>query len=770
MDELNIMSEALRLAGLGWHLFPTKSGDKRPLTGLAWRAEATTDPAKLAAWFGSGSRNLACAIPEGAMVLDIDPDGLAEFGGLAEAFDGPKARTPRGGWHLYCRAPEGVIVKNQAGQIAPGLDTRTIGGYVVAAPSTIDGRRYEWAEPLAVSPADLPACPGWLADRLRGLDRSTQEARESSPRQKSRQDQESESLNPPTTPKPSHKSYGETALRCECAKVNSAPEGTRNNQLNESALKVARLVAGGHLDESDARGALLEAALAAGLDERESAATIVSGFREGLKHPRTPAPRGTATQSTADEGNEELHTEAEWIDFPTDLLPSPIREYVTLGANAIGCSSAYIANPLLALIGAAAGTTRCLEVKRTWREFPILWALNLGESGTAKTPALEFASAPAMRAQAAAFAEHDREMKLHEAELQDYEAAVAQWKKGKCERPEKPPEPPCTRYVIKNATIEAVAPIMLDNPRGVTLVADELATWLGSFDRYRASGGGDSAHWLSLHKPQPLIVDRRTAKRLHVPLAVSAVTGGIQPGVLKRSMTGNHTESGLLARLLVCHPPRERRIWRDDDIDVSNDRRVNNLFEALYRMQHAEPDYLDSEGKPPAPIVVTMSEAARSAWVEFYNYHNTEAMALGGAMAAAWSKLEGYALRLSLIHHLIRVASQDGGLAFDNVLDAESMEAGIGLAGWYANEARRVYRELGASSNDAGVFDLLGWVLDQGGGAKVRDLMRAKRYLFPTSEKAVEAMQKLVDDGLAVWTSDRAIHLMPEAMGAKLAG
>ncbi len=304
MDELNTLNEALRLAGLGWHLFPLRAGAKTPR--IKWRDEATTDPDRLREWFSKGGlSNIGLAIPEGAMVLDIDPDGLAEFGGLAEAFDGPKARTPRGGWHLYCRAPEGVIVKNQAGQIAPGLDTRTIGGYVVAAPSTIDGRRYEWAEPLAVSPADLPACPGWLADRLRGLDRSTQEARESSPRQKSRQDQESESLNPPTTPKPSHKSYGETALRCECAKVNSAPEGTRNNQLNESALKVARLVAGGHLDESDARGALLEAALAAGLDERESAATIESGFREGLKHPRTPAPRGTATQSTADEGNED---------------------------------------------------------------------------------------------------------------------------------------------------------------------------------------------------------------------------------------------------------------------------------------------------------------------------------------------------------------------------------------------------------------------------------------------------------------------------------
>jgi hypothetical protein len=36
-------------------------------------------------------------------------------------------------------------------RIAPGIDYRGRGGYVVAAPSIVDGRRYGWVVPLDLS-------------------------------------------------------------------------------------------------------------------------------------------------------------------------------------------------------------------------------------------------------------------------------------------------------------------------------------------------------------------------------------------------------------------------------------------------------------------------------------------------------------------------------------------------------------------------------------------------------------------------------------------
>src|SRR5690606_10390735 len=60
--------------------------------------------------------------------------------------------------------------------------------------------------------------------------------------------------------------YGEAALADECRKVATALHGTRNEQLNKSTFALAQLVAGGEMDEIEARRRLEGAAIASGLD------------------------------------------------------------------------------------------------------------------------------------------------------------------------------------------------------------------------------------------------------------------------------------------------------------------------------------------------------------------------------------------------------------------------------------------------------------------------------------------------------------------------
>jgi hypothetical protein len=50
--------------------------------------------------------------------------------------------TPSGGLHLYFRLPDGIKVGNSAGKLAPGVDTRSDGGYVLAPGSMIDSKPY----------------------------------------------------------------------------------------------------------------------------------------------------------------------------------------------------------------------------------------------------------------------------------------------------------------------------------------------------------------------------------------------------------------------------------------------------------------------------------------------------------------------------------------------------------------------------------------------------------------------------------------------------
>src|SRR5262245_9724820 len=158
--------------------------------------------------------------------------------------------------------------------------------------------------------------------------------------------------------------------------------------------------------------------------------------------------------------------------FPVHALPEPVRGFVDAGARAIGCDPSYLALPLLTAIAAAIGNTRRLELKRGWSAPPILWGAIVGESGTAKTPAFRLAVRPVRDRQQKALERHAEEIKRYEADLARWEKDMATWKRKKGaagEPPEKPDPPQAERFIVSDTTVEALAPILLANPRGVLL-------------------------------------------------------------------------------------------------------------------------------------------------------------------------------------------------------------------------------------------------------------------------------------------------------------
>jgi hypothetical protein len=99
------------------------------------------------------------------------------------------------------------------------------------------------------------------------------------------------------SPSPAHagdrrRRYFLAALRDELAEVASAPApapgrpGARNDTLNRAAFRLAQLAVDGAGTLDELEHYLLDAALAAGLDELEARATIASGLRAGQQHPR----------------------------------------------------------------------------------------------------------------------------------------------------------------------------------------------------------------------------------------------------------------------------------------------------------------------------------------------------------------------------------------------------------------------------------------------------------------------------------------------------
>jgi putative DNA primase/helicase len=158
---------ALSYAARGWRVHPLRKGDKLPATAHGCK-DATLDADQIRKWWSMWpDANIGLATGYGFWVLDIDPDGLA----WAEANDLPatiEATTGRGGRHLLYRLPEGATVRNSAGVIAPGVDVRGAGGYIVAAPSLHpSGTRYTWLDCDGDVPDGDPAdAPAWLLDMV----------------------------------------------------------------------------------------------------------------------------------------------------------------------------------------------------------------------------------------------------------------------------------------------------------------------------------------------------------------------------------------------------------------------------------------------------------------------------------------------------------------------------------------------------------------------------------------------------------------------------
>jgi hypothetical protein len=437
--------------------------------------------------------------------------------------------------------------------------------------------------------------------------------------------------------------------------------------------------------------------------------------------------------------------------FPAGVLPEPIRRFVADGAKSIGCDPSYLALPLLSALASAIGNTRRIVLKRGWAEPAIVWTAIVGDSGTAKSPALELALRPIRKRQHEAMKQHVEAMKEYADVLASHERDVAQWKRSKSDKPPpaKPEAPLADRCWTDDATTEAMAVLLQQTPRGLLMVRDELAGWF-NFDRYAGGkGGGDAAKWLEMFGGRPMLVDRKTGGTSYVPCAAVSIAGGIQPETLRRALVQEHRDNGLAARLLLTCPTPKPKRWTEADVSADTETAVARVFDQLFGLK-PETDDAGNE----YPKLVTLSDDGKRAWVTFYNEHASEQVNLSGDEAAAWSKLEGYAARLALVVHMTRWAAGDATLRESAQVDEASIAAGVVLARWFGDEARRVYAIFGESDEERECRRLVEWIQRKGGTATVRDLTRGPREYRGDPERAARALGKLVAAGVGRWELD----------------
>lgn len=436
--------------------------------------------------------------------------------------------------------------------------------------------------------------------------------------------------------------------------------------------------------------------------------------------------------------------------FPTSLLPSEIGRLVENRARSIQCDPAFVAVPILTVLGAAIGTTHAVRMTRTWRVYPNVWAMIVGDSGSAKSPALKVAIRPVEEIERDLVEQYRDEMADHDVELKKYERDFAIWRKqdGEDDPPVEPDEPSCQRLIVDDVTIEKLASMLEQQSRGLLACRDELSSFFGDFGRYNK--GADDAKYLSMFDGSPIRLDRKGSVSNYVHTALLSIVGGVQPGVLRRQLTTHHQESGMAARFLYCYPPKIRRRWNQDEIEQTSDERV--FEEAVARLHACDP--LTDESGILQPIEHRLSREAECVWENYYNDHMDEQFKLDGALSAAWSKLSAYAVKFGLIHHMTTAAIDSHPIHDESGdIGAESMEFGVSLARWFGAESRRVYQMLG-EEQQAGLLDkVVELVRRKGGAINLSELSRSARQVKDTTH-AHSLLTELVASGQGDWIDD----------------
>ncbi|WP_328938081.1 bifunctional DNA primase/polymerase [Streptomyces tauricus] len=220
--------------------------------------DASTDPRRIRALFAAApwatGYGIACGLdPHHLIGIDLDTksgtDSSAALRELAlrHLFTIPETvvvLTPSGGRHLWLSGPPDVVVPNSASRLAPGIDIRGAGGYLVGPGSRTEHGVYSTAPGTAQLP---PApCPTSLLRLLTPPPRT----------------------HTPTAATPSQQGQGLVQF------VLAAHEGQRNTRLFWAACRAYENGFGPQLTE-----ALVDAAVRTGLTEREARSTITSASR-----------------------------------------------------------------------------------------------------------------------------------------------------------------------------------------------------------------------------------------------------------------------------------------------------------------------------------------------------------------------------------------------------------------------------------------------------------------------------------------------------------
>jgi hypothetical protein len=315
--------------------------------------------------------------------------------------------------------------------------------------------------------------------------------------------------------------------------------------------------------------------------------------------------------------------------FPLEVLPPTLAKFVEAEHRAMGVDSSALAMAALTAVASAAHAETVVCAGEGWWERPILWTFLIARPSAMKSPIIEKTTKPLSRI------DYERQ-KIWQ---QEYE----KWKQLTKEADKSIPPPKPARCIINDATPEKCAEILSRSPCGLLMVHDELAGWIGSFERYN-SGASSRAFYLQSWNGGSFLKDRVGKGKgdqdaeIRVDNLALCILGGIQPDRLVE--LGNLTSDGLLQRSLPClMNPAERgdEYYPTAMAEADYDKLINSVNAAPPEKYHFDEDALEVRDR-----------------VNDYLHKLEQVDGFSSALIGAIGKLRGYFARICLVLEVAR--------------------------------------------------------------------------------------------------------------------
>ncbi|MGQ7939515.1 YfjI family protein [Paraburkholderia sp. D1E] len=375
------------------------------------------------------------------------------------------------------------------------------------------------------------------------------------------------------------------------------------------------------------------------------------------------------------------------------------------------CPPDFVGATIMAALGVVIGRRVGVrpKAKDDWTEYANQWICIIGRPSVMKSPAMAAALAPLKRLEAEAIREYDFQMESYDEmkDLHEMRVEAAQKKirdalrknpQAAVERTEieAPDLPLLRRYLVNDATAEALLDICVENPQGVGVFRDELVSLLKSMDREgrEESRGFYLTGW---NGNEPYTVDRiGRGRNIRAEAVCISLIGSTQPGriseYLREAIADGAANDGLMQRFGLLIWPDISPGWTDVDQWPDGDKK-RVAFEVFERLNAADPvdnwgaEIVTDCGKPDAsmPPYLRLDDHALTMFREWRTEWETNLRSgdLHPALESHFAKYRKLVPSLALICHLA-----DGG---KGAVSVEAMTRALAWAEYLKSHAERAY-------------------------------------------------------------------------------